>query len=233
MAKKVLVIEDSCLTCHILDVELRQNGFEVIITRDGKDGLMKARELSPDIILLDLVLPDIPGEEVCRELRKYAGTEHIPIIMLTGKSTEADRVIGKVLGAQAYMAKPFEIGVLMAEIYKWIAACALFFCVCGGSPRALAADGNETRQAPSGMEILKVGEHTVYVAQGTKVTQRGSQLILEPPDEFVARKIIVLEEELNALKLRDLEISSQIEDLKKAVERVTPLKSAEAVNGTK
>ena len=232
MAKKVLVIEDSHLTCHILEVELRQKGFEVITAHDGKGGLVKAQACNPDIILLDLVLPDIPGEEVCRELRKSAETEHTPIIMLTGKDSEADRVIGKVLGAQGYMAKPFEIGPLLAEIYKWIAVSMVIFCLCGNAP-VLAADHNGTQQVPLGMEVIKVGEHTVYVAQGTKVTQRGSQLILEPPDEFVARKILVLEEEIGALKLREQEMFLQIEDLKKAVERVTPLISAEAGNGSK
>jgi DNA-binding response OmpR family regulator len=232
MGKKVLVIEDSHLTCHILEIELQQHGFEVIVANDGKGGVMKAQVCEPDIILLDLVLPDIPGEEVCRELRKYPGTEQVPIIMLTGKDTEADRVIGKVLGAQGYIAKPFEIGQLLAEIRKWIAVSVLFFCLCGSSA-VLAAGGNETQQVPLGMEVIKVGEHTVYVAQGTKVTRRGSQLILEPPDEFVARKIFALEEEINALKLREQQMLVQIEDLKKAVQRVTPLISEEAGNGTK
>ncbi|MFA5099773.1 MAG: response regulator [Candidatus Omnitrophota bacterium] len=232
MAKKVLVIEDSHLTCHIIEVELRQKGFEVITAHDGKGGLMKARACEPDIILLDLVLPDIPGEEVCRELRKYSETEHVPIIMLTGKDAEADRIIGKVLGAQAYMAKPFEIGLLLTEIYKWISMSVLLFCLCGSSP-VCAADVNETQQVPLGMEMIKVGEHTVYVAQGTKVTRRGSQLILEPPDEFVARKIFALEDEISALKLREQEMFQQIEDLKKSVERVIPLISTEAGNGSK
>jgi response regulator RpfG family c-di-GMP phosphodiesterase len=165
-------------------------------------------------------------------LRKYSETEKVPIIMLTGKDTEADRVIGKVLGAQGYMAKPFEIGQLLAEIRKWIAVIFLLFCLCGSSA-ALAADGNETSQTPPGMEVIKVGEHTVYVAQGTKVTKRGSQLILEPPDEFVARKILFLEEEISALKLREQEMLRQIEDLKRSVQRISPLISAEAGNGTK
>jgi len=144
----------------------------------------------------------------------------------------ADRVIGKVLGAQAYIAKPFEIGELLSEIHKWIAVSLVVFCLWGGAC-ALAADGNETGQVPPGMEVIKVGEHIVYVAQGTKVTTRGSQLILEPPDEFIARKILVLEEEINALKRKEQQMLLQIEELKKSIERVAPLISTEAVNGSK
>ena len=130
MGKKVLVIEDSRLTCHILEIELRQKDFDVIVAHDGKEGLLKAQTIAADIILLDLVLPDIPGEEVCRKLRKDSRTENIPIIMLTGKDTEVDRVIGKVLGAQGYIAKPFDIDQLLTEINKWIVVMLLVFCIC-------------------------------------------------------------------------------------------------------
>jgi DNA-binding response OmpR family regulator len=230
--KRILIIEDSHLTCHIIEIELQRKGFEVITAHDGKGGVLKARAIEPDIILLDLVLPDIPGEEVCRELRKYPETEQTPVIMLTGKDSEVDRVIGKVLGAQAYIAKPFEIGDLLIEIYKLMAAGVVVFFLWGGSP-AFAAEGNETQRVPPGMEVIKVGEHTVYVARGTRVTQRGSQLILEPPDEFIARKILMLEDEISALKLREQQMLVQIEDLRKAAERKTPLISPEEVNGTK
>jgi DNA-binding response OmpR family regulator len=217
MSKKILVIEDSHLMCHILEQELQQKGFEVVTAYDGKGGLLKAREIIFDAIILDLVLPDIPGEEVCRELKKFPETEKIPIIMLTGKDSDADRVVGRVLGADSYVAKPFDIGRLMDEISKYIgltifAVCVFMNCLAQG------AEDNQTLQVPPGMELIKVGEHNVYVAQGTKVTQKGSQLVLEPPDEFIARKILALEQEIAQLKARVEDMRIQIEALKKARE---------------
>ena len=217
MSKKILVIEDSHLMCQILEKELSKKGFEVITAYDGKGGLLKAREIRFDAIILDLVLPDIPGEEVCRDLKKFPETEKIPIIMLTGKDSDVDRVLGKVLGADSYIAKPFDMGRLIEEISKYIAV--VMFAVCVSiSCLASAAEDNQTQQVPPGMELIKVGEHNVYVAKGTRVTQRGSQLILEPPDEFIARKILALEQEIAQLKAKVEDMRLQIEELKKAKE---------------
>jgi DNA-binding response OmpR family regulator len=121
MGKRILVIEDSHILCFMLEEALQNNGFEVIVAYDGKGGLLKAQVCKPDIILLDLVLPDIPGEEVCRDLKKFPDTERTPIIMLTAKGSDVDHVVGRVLGAQAYIVKPFEMEHLMTEITKLIA----------------------------------------------------------------------------------------------------------------
>ncbi|MCU0650958.1 MAG: response regulator [Candidatus Omnitrophica bacterium] len=112
------MIEDSHLLGHILEEELGRNGFEVTAAYDGKGGILKAREIHFDAIILDLVLPDIPGESVCRELRRFPETEKIPIIMLTSKDTDVDKVVGRVLGADAYIYKPFDLGKLLAEIER-------------------------------------------------------------------------------------------------------------------
>jgi DNA-binding response OmpR family regulator len=217
MAKKILVIEDSHLMCHILEQELSNKGFEVIVAYEGKAGLIKAAEVKPHMIILDLVLPDIPGEEICRDLKKSPETEKIPIIMLTGKDSDADRVVGRVLGADSYIVKPFDIGRLLEEISKYIAMMLLAVCVSINCV-ALAAEDNETQQVPPGMELIKVGEHSVYVAKGTRVVQKGSQLVLEPPDEFIARKILALEQEIERLKALLQDMRLQIEELRKAKE---------------
>jgi DNA-binding response OmpR family regulator len=232
MAQKVLVIDDSHLMGHVLETELGRKGFEVIVAFDAQSGLQKAREVMPDIVILDLILPDMPGEEVCRELKQSAGTEHIPVIMLTGKDSDVDRVIGKVLGAQSYIAKPFEFDHLMSEIARLIAMILMALSLSHGSIVS-AADRNETQRVPPGMELIKVGEHSVYVAKGTRVTQRGSQLVLEPPDEFVARKLLFLEEEIAALRAKDELLRQQIQDLKAAIERLAPRTDTEAGNGSK
>jgi DNA-binding response OmpR family regulator len=232
VAKKILVIEDSLLLSQILEEALHKKGYEVITAYDGKGGLLKASACKPDIVLLDLVLPDISGEEVCRNLKKYPDTERTPVIMLSGKDSDTDRVVGKVIGAQAYISKPFDLEVLFFEIAKLIAVVIFAISVFFYLP-VLAADTNEIQQVPPGMDVIKVGEHTVYVAQGTKVTQRGSQLILEPPDEFVARKILLLEDEIAALKIQQQQLSLQIEDMKKSLERLKPLVGTEAGSGPK
>jgi len=229
MAKKILVIEDSLLLCHILEEALQNRGFEVSVAHDGKGGFLKADACRPDLIILDLILPDMPGEQVCRNLKKHPDLAQTPVMMVTGKDSDVDHVVGKVLGAQAYVSKPFDLEHLLIEIQKLVAG---FFVVwlCLGGTSAHAQDVNDT-QIPAGMELIKVGEHSVYVAQGTKVTQRGSQLVLEPPDEFIARKILSLEHEIAALKQREEELLRRIDELSKAVERLSPLKSTEAQDG--
>ncbi|MDD4941381.1 MAG: response regulator transcription factor [Candidatus Omnitrophica bacterium] len=230
MGNKILIIEDSLLLCQVLEDALRKEGFDVVIAHDGKGGFVKAGACRPDIILLDLVLPDVPGEQICRDLKKQPDTENTPVIMLTAKDSDADHVVGRVLGADAYIPKPFDLEHLLAQIRRLIAGFVLFV-LCLGGAGAYARDANET-QVPSGMDLIKVGEHSVYVARGTRVTQRGSQLVLEPPDEFIARRLLALEEEIAALKELQRQMLQRIEALSASVERLDPLKSAEADHGT-
>lgn len=114
--KKILIIEDENELCDFIGLRLERNGFEVIAANDGLEGLNKARVEKPDLIILDLMLPKMPGEEVCKQVRKDSGICEIPIIMLTAKCSDADRVIGTVIGANVYMAKPFEGAKLMQAI---------------------------------------------------------------------------------------------------------------------
>lgn len=104
--KKILIIEDERDIALTLGEVFRQEGFDPITADDGRKGLQKARAEHPDGITLNLKLPELSGEEVCRELRKDPMTECIPIVMLTAKGSETDRVIGRVLGADYYFAKP-------------------------------------------------------------------------------------------------------------------------------
>ena len=115
-ARKILIIEDSHFVCTVLEDGLTKAGFTVAIVRDGKEGLTRARKESPALIILDLILPGIPGEEICRQLKKNERTEKIPLIMLTGKTGDADRVLGRVLGADAYIPKPFDLEHLLDTV---------------------------------------------------------------------------------------------------------------------
>lgn len=114
--KKILVIEDDKDIRRTLQLQLETEGFDVITSGDGKDGLHKAKTAGPNLVILDLRLPELPGEAVCHELRREEKYATLPVIMLTAKNTDADWVRGVVTGANYYMTKPFNINELMSVI---------------------------------------------------------------------------------------------------------------------
>lgn len=117
MAKtKVLVIEDDRSLAEVLSYNLKQAGYEVLHSSDGQDGLLQAQIKSPDIVILDLMLPIIDGHDVCRRLRADASTKDVLIVMLTAKAEESDELIGFSLGADDYVTKPFSVKVLLERI---------------------------------------------------------------------------------------------------------------------
>lgn len=120
MRKKILIIDDEHDFGVLLKLSLQENGFDVIIAEDGKSGLEKAKYEKPDLIILDLGLPGLSGEEVCRKIRKDECPKGVPIIMLTAKGSDADRIIGKVIGADSYLTKPCDTQILLKEIDRLI-----------------------------------------------------------------------------------------------------------------
>lgn len=117
MAKtKVLVIEDNRSLAEVLSYNLKQSGYEVLVATDGQDGLLQAQIKSPDIVILDLMLPVIDGLDVCRRLRSDASTKDLLILMVTAKAEESDVLIGFSLGADDYVTKPFSVKVLLERI---------------------------------------------------------------------------------------------------------------------
>jgi DNA-binding response OmpR family regulator len=107
-SKKILIIEDEPDVIDLLTLQLRKSGeFTVATAADGAAGLRKAREESPSLIILDLMLPKMPGLEVCKVLKTDPATRHIPIIMLTARAEEIDRIVGLEFGADDYVTKPF------------------------------------------------------------------------------------------------------------------------------
>lgn len=111
---KILVIEDDVSILKGLVYNLTKEGFEVVTSGDGEEGLKLAIDFKPDLILLDIMLPSLSGTELCIKLRKKGMS--IPIIMLTAKSDESDKVLGLELGADDYVTKPFSIRELKARI---------------------------------------------------------------------------------------------------------------------
>lgn len=113
---RVLIIEDERDLVDILTYNLRREGYDTFVAHDGQEGLRKAQTLLPDLILLDVMLPGLSGTEVCRELRAGERTRHLPIIILSARSEEADQIVGLSLGADDYVTKPFSVKVLMQKI---------------------------------------------------------------------------------------------------------------------
>ncbi|MBE9165990.1 response regulator transcription factor [Pleurocapsales cyanobacterium LEGE 06147] len=114
MKSHLLVIEDEAKLAQFIKLELEYEGYEVTIARDGIAGLAIARELHPDLILLDWMLPGISGPEICRRLRTTG--DKVPIILLTAKDEVGDRVAGLDAGADDYLIKPFSLEELLARI---------------------------------------------------------------------------------------------------------------------
>jgi two-component system alkaline phosphatase synthesis response regulator PhoP len=113
MPAKILVVDDEPAVTDLLAYNLRKAGYEILLAADGSEALRQARTSSPDLILLDLMIPEVDGLDVCRELRK---TSNVPIIMLTARGEEIDRVVGLELGADDYVSKPFSVRELLARI---------------------------------------------------------------------------------------------------------------------
>src|SRR5881396_307666 len=116
MAAEVLVVEDEPDIRNLIVLHLSREGFRCRTAKSGPEALREARAATPDLVILDLMLPDLDGLEVCRRLRSDAATATIPIIMLTAKADEVDRVVGLEMGADDYVVKPFSPKELIARI---------------------------------------------------------------------------------------------------------------------
>lgn len=113
---KILIIEDERDLAELLAFNLGKEGFQTLIALDGRSGLNMARTERPDIILLDLMLPEMGGIDVCKLLRKQESTSGIPVIMVTAKGEEIDKVVGFEVGADDYLVKPFSTRELLLRV---------------------------------------------------------------------------------------------------------------------
>lgn len=111
--KKVLIIEDEVKLARFVELELTYEGYQVIVSNDGREGLELFYKIKPDIILLDLMLPNLTGIEICRRIRK---TSSVPIVILTAKGDVIDKVLGLDSGADDYVTKPFAIEEVLARV---------------------------------------------------------------------------------------------------------------------
>jgi DNA-binding response OmpR family regulator len=113
---RVLVIEDEQDVAELIRYNLAKEGYEVRVVANGVDGLKQARESRPDMILLDIMVPQLNGWEVCRRLKQEPDTREVPVIMVTGRVEEGDKVLGFEMGADDYVTKPFSPRELLARI---------------------------------------------------------------------------------------------------------------------
>jgi DNA-binding response OmpR family regulator len=116
MSHRILIVDDEPDALELIEFNLKGAGFEVVTAIDGESALKKARSLLPSLIILDVMLPELDGMEVCKLLRRDSATAHIPIIMLTAKAAEIDRVLGLELGADDYVTKPFSPRELILRV---------------------------------------------------------------------------------------------------------------------
>jgi two-component system phosphate regulon response regulator PhoB len=113
---RILVVEDEEALATLLEYNLKREDFDVAIASDGEEALVKVDESAPDIVILDWMVPKVSGIEVCRRLRANPETANIPVIMLTARSEEADRIRGLETGADDYLTKPFSMNELVARV---------------------------------------------------------------------------------------------------------------------
>lgn len=112
----ILVVEDDEDIVNIVEYNLTDAGYKVLSAFDGNTGLQMARDHKPDLVILDLMLPELDGKEVCKHLKRDKETENIPIVMLTARTSEVDRVVGLELGADDYVVKPFSPRELVLRV---------------------------------------------------------------------------------------------------------------------
>jgi two-component system alkaline phosphatase synthesis response regulator PhoP len=121
MKKKILLIEDSPYLSRALNDFFTDKGFDMLLAADGNEGMRIVYEHKPDLIILDLMIPGISGEEVCKRVRKDETVSATPIIMITAKGSDVDKIVGRVIGANVYLTKPFGLDVLLREVSRIMA----------------------------------------------------------------------------------------------------------------
>jgi DNA-binding response OmpR family regulator len=121
MAKKILVIEDDPAISRLVDYTLRHEGYEVVTAVNGLEGIRKAHQETPDLVILDVMLPGMDGFEICHQLRSKPDTAQLPILMFSAKAQEADKKTGLKVGADDYLPKPTAPAEIVSRVAKLLA----------------------------------------------------------------------------------------------------------------
>jgi len=150
--KRILVVEDDKDIIELVRYNLEKDGYQVGATGDGTTGLAQLRKTPPDLLILDLMLPKLSGLEICKEVRKDASLNRLPILILTAKGEEADRVVGLELGADDYVTKPFSPRELAARVK------ALLRRTDPGTPSEKALEIGPLRIDPAAYRVTRAGK---------------------------------------------------------------------------
>ena len=121
MKKRILLVEDDPSAIRLVGYALEQEGYEVLTAANGVEGLRKAREEEPDLLILDVMLPGLDGFELCRRLRADAQTAGLPVLMLSAKAQEIDKTTGLKMGADAYLTKPADPSEIVSRVESLLA----------------------------------------------------------------------------------------------------------------
>jgi len=122
MSKKVLIVDDEKDIVETLQFMIEANGYKCYCAYDGEEGLQKAKEIIPDLMILDVMMPKINGYKICRLLKYDKKYKDIKILMITARSQDSDKLIGEETGADEYITKPFDINEVMEKIQKYLEA---------------------------------------------------------------------------------------------------------------
>jgi DNA-binding response OmpR family regulator len=122
IAKRILIVEDDLAVLRATSYILEKEGYEVLSAQNGLEGLKKAKDSNPDLLLLDVMLPGIDGFEICHSLRGESETANLPILMFSAKGQETDKATGLKVGADEYITKPVDREVLISKVAAWLSA---------------------------------------------------------------------------------------------------------------
>ena len=173
MVRKILVVDDEAVLVETIAYNLEQAGYQVITAADGGSALEAARRETPDLVILDLMLPEMDGLEVCRQLRREHTTATIPIMMLTAKGDEIDKVVGLEVGADDYVTKPFGRRELLARVRALLRRAD--YPTAGNDHTSQETSG----EVPRPSRELVAGPLRIDLA-GRRVNCRGQDLELQP-----------------------------------------------------
>jgi len=173
VARKILVVDDEPVLVETIAYNLEQAGYQVLTAADGGSALEAARRETPDLVILDLMLPEMDGLEVCRQLRREHTTATIPIMMLTAKGDEIDKVVGLEVGADDYVTKPFGRRELLARVRALLRRAD--YPTAGNDHTSQETSG----EVPRPSRELVAGPLRIDLA-GRRVNCRGQDLELQP-----------------------------------------------------
>jgi two-component system alkaline phosphatase synthesis response regulator PhoP len=172
MKPTILVVDDDLILAETIGYALELAEYQVILAPDGKSAIDAARHQTPDLIILDVILPGMDGLEVCRQFRREKKTATTPIMMLTGKNEEMDRVVGLEVGADDYLSKPFGRRELLARVQALLRRAGY----------ALAPSSSSVPSTPEGRVVrreLRAGPLAIDLA-GRQVSCRGRMIEMQP-----------------------------------------------------